>query len=61
MQDKRKKKSDCGCSGHPSGRPKLSRGPCYGYSVRPAVIERIRGKRIEHVWLAATDPEDVED
>lgn len=61
MKDRRKKKSDCGCSGHPSGRPKLSRGPCYGYGVRPAVIERIRGKQIENAWLAAVDPEDVED
>lgn len=58
---KRTKKKDCGCSGHPSGRPKLSRGPCFGYSLRPAVHERIRGRQIERAWKAAIDLEDVED
>lgn len=61
MKDKGKKKSDCGCSGHPSGRPKLSRGPCYGYGVRPAARERIRGRQIERVWREAIELEDVED
>jgi hypothetical protein len=58
---KQRKKSDCSCSGHPSGQPKVSRGPCYGYGVRSAVRERIRGKRIERTWLAAIELEDVED
>lgn len=61
MKDKGTKKRDCGCSGHPSGRPKLSRGPCYGYGVRPTVRERIRGHGIERAWCAANDLEDVED
>ena len=60
MKDKRKKKNDCGCSGHPAGRPKLSRGPCYDYGLRPAVRERIRGKRLERAWRDAIDLEDVE-
>jgi hypothetical protein len=58
---KRRKKRDCGCSGHPSGSPKMSRGPCYGYGMRPAVHERIRGRRIERAWRDAAELEDVED
>jgi hypothetical protein len=58
---KQPKKHDCSCSGHPSGQPKVSRGPCYGYGVRAAVRERIRGKRVARVWLEAHDLEDVED
>ena len=58
---KRRKKSGCRCSGHPSGCPKVSCGPCYGYGVRPAVRERIRGKRVERVWSAAIDLDDIED
>ena len=61
MRGKRRKKRDCGCSGHPSGRPKLSRGVCYGDCLRPAVRERIRGRQIERVWRAAIDLEDVDD
>jgi hypothetical protein len=57
---KQTKKSDCSCSGHPSGQPKVSRGVCFGYGVRPAVRARIRGKRIERAWRAAIDLEDVE-
>ena len=57
---KQPKKRDCGCSGHPAGQPKVSRGPCYGYGLRTAVRERIRGKRIERLWREAIDPEDVE-
>lgn len=58
---KRRKKSDCSCSGHPSGQPKLSRGVCFGNGIRPAVRERIRGKQIERAWLGAAELEDVED
>jgi hypothetical protein len=58
---KQPKKRDCNCSGHPSGRPKVSRGPCYGDSLRIAVRERIRGRSIERTWLEAIDLEDVED
>jgi hypothetical protein len=58
---KQSKKRDCGCSGHPSGRPKLTHGPCYGYGVRAAVKERIRGKRIARVWLEARDVDDVDE
>jgi hypothetical protein len=61
MKDKGNKKRDCGCSGHPAGRPKYSRGPCYGYALRPAVRDRINGRRLERVWRAAIDLEDVED
>lgn len=62
MRGRRRKKHDCGCSGHPSGRPKVSRGPCYGYGdVRPAVIERRRGRRIARVWITAFNVDDVED
>jgi hypothetical protein len=56
---KQPKKSDCSCSGHPSGQPKVSRGPCYGNGA--AVRARICGKRIARVWLGAVDLEDVED
>jgi hypothetical protein len=58
---KRSKKRDCGCSGHPSGQPKVTRGPCYGYGVRAAVKVRIRGKRIARAWLEAVDLGDVEE
>jgi hypothetical protein len=58
---KRRKKSDCSCSGHPSGQPKVTRGPCYGCGMRAAVRERIRGRQIERVWSEAIDLEDVED
>jgi hypothetical protein len=57
---KRRKKRDCGCSGHPAGCPKISRGPCYGYGLRPAVRERIRGKAIVRSWIAAADTADVD-
>jgi hypothetical protein len=39
----------------------VSRGPCYGDGVRPAVRDRIRGKQIERAWRAAIELEDVED
>lgn len=58
---KQRKKRDCSCSGHPSGIPKVSRGPCYGYGLRAAVRERIRGHQIERVWRGAVDLDDVED
>jgi hypothetical protein len=61
MTIKSEKKRDCCCSGHPAGRPKLSRGVCFGDCLRPAVRERIQGRRIERAWSAATDLEDVED
>lgn len=62
MTIKSEKKRDCGCSGHPSGRPKLSRGVCFGGDcLRPAVRERIRGRRLVRAWSAAIDLEDVED
>jgi len=57
---KQQKKRDCGCSGHPSGQPKVSCGPCYGYGVRPAVRERIYGKQIVRAWRTAPDLRDVE-
>ena len=58
---KQRKRRDCGCSGHPTGRPKVSRGPCYGDCLRAAVRERIRGKRIVRAWRHARDLADVED
>ena len=58
---KQPKKRDCSCSGHPSGRPKVTHGPCFGDSLRAAVRERIRGKRIARVWRTAISLEDVED
>jgi hypothetical protein len=39
----------------------LSRGPCYYDQVRPAVVERIAGKRIERAWITAIDMNDVDD
>ena len=57
---KRQKKHDCGCSSHPTGRPKVSRGPCYGDCLRAAVRERIYGKRIERAWLEVRELDDVE-
>jgi hypothetical protein len=57
---KQKKRRGCGCSGHPSGRPKVSHGPCYGDGVRPAVRDRIDDKRIVRAWLTASDRADVE-
>jgi hypothetical protein len=58
---KQPKKHDCSCSGHPFGRPKYGRGPCYYGGLRPAVRERIRGKRIARAWLAAIKREDVDE
>jgi hypothetical protein len=58
---KQRKKRDCGCSGHPSGCPKITRGPCFGYGIRKAVRERIRGKQIVRVWRDAIDRDAVED
>lgn len=58
---KQRKKRDCSCSGHPTGQPKVSRGPCYGYGLRAAVRERIRGKEIERAWRESISLEDVED
>lgn len=55
---KRKKKRDCGCSGHPRGRPKITLGPCYGCGLREAVKERIAGKREVRAWLRSLVPED---
>lgn len=62
-KSKKPKSHDCRCSGHPTGRPKISRGVCYGYGycLRPAVRERIHSRRIIRAWLAAIDPGDVED
>lgn len=57
---KQQKKHGCGCSGHPTGRPKVSHGPCYGDGVRPAVRARIRGKQIVRAWRTASDLADVE-
>lgn len=60
---KRRKKVDCSCSGHPRGRPKVSLGPCFGCSVRPAVKERQEGKRLARRLLSEVrggrDPEDL--
>lgn len=58
---KQKKKRDCCCSGHPSGRPKYSTGPCFGWCLRPAVVERKRGKRLERIWKYARNRDDVDD
>jgi len=58
---KQRKKRDCGCSGHPSGRPKVTRGPCHGYGLRAAVRERIDGRRVVRAWLLAEDLDDVEE
>jgi hypothetical protein len=53
MWNSKPKKTDCGCSGHTNGNPKISHGPCYGYGQRPAVRQRIAGKRLAARWLAA--------
>lgn len=58
---KQRKKRDCRCSGHPTGRPKVPRGLCFGYGPRPAVQERIRGKQIVRAWRVAIDLDAVED
>jgi hypothetical protein len=59
---KQRKKHDCGCSGHPSGRPKYGTGPCYGYgTLRPAVRDRIDGKKSIRAWRRAVDLDDVDD
>ncbi len=59
---KQRKKHDCRCSGHPHGSPKISRGVCYWPhgGQRPAVSERIRGKREERAWLTSASPDDEE-
>ncbi len=57
---KQKKRHDCGCSGHPAGRPKVPHGPCYGYGTRPALRERITGKKIVRAWRVAIDVHDVD-
>lgn len=60
---KQRKKRDCACSGHPSGQPKVPRGVCFGcgLSLRPAVRERIRSKRVVRAWSTAIDLDEVED
>jgi hypothetical protein len=55
---KQRKKSDCNCSGHPNGRPKIAHGPCFGDQLREAVKERIRGRRQERAWLRSASPDD---
>lgn len=62
MWNSKPKKSDCGCSGHTNGNPKIGHGPCYGYGdQRPAVRERIAGKRLAHRWLTALEVNDVDE
>ena len=42
----------CGCRGRDAGNPKFARGLCYrGCGYRPAVVERIAGKRECRAWL----------
>lgn len=51
----------CDCRRRTFGNPKYSGGgPCTGRGMRPAVRERIDGKRIARAWLVASDVEDVE-
>lgn len=54
MWNSKPKKTDCGCSGHTHGNPKVGDGLCYGYGdQRPIVRERIVGKKLVARWLAA--------
>jgi len=62
MWNSKPKKTDCGCSGHTNGNPKIGNGPCYGYGdQRPAVRERIAGKRLVRRWLATPREQDIDD
>lgn len=62
MWNSKPKKSDCRCSGHTHGNPKIGNGPCYGYAdQRPAVRERIAGKRLVRCWLSARCINDVDE
>lgn len=62
MWNSKPKKSDCGCSSHTNGNPKIGHGPCYGYGdQRPAVRERIAGKRLARLWLTALEVNDVDE
>jgi hypothetical protein len=49
---KKPKKRTCDCRRRKRGNPKLGTGPCYGYGCwwRPAVRERIQGKKAVRRW-----------
>ena len=54
------KRKDCSCSASPHGSPKYSHGCCYhSGDVRPAVRERIDGKKICREWELALEDEPV--
>lgn len=54
MWNSKPKKTGCNCRARTHGNPKTSNGSCYGYGdQRPAVAQRIAGKRLTARWLAA--------
>lgn len=62
MWNSKPKKTDCSCSGHTHGNPKIGHGPCYGYGdQRPAVRQRIADKRRLRHWLAAARARQLDD
>jgi hypothetical protein len=51
----------CNCRRRSFGNPKYcGGGPCAGVGMRPAVRERIVGKRVAREWLRAIDTQDVD-
>ncbi len=64
MYAKKPKKGGHDCRRRKAGQPKLGSGLCYAYGLRPAVVERIAGRRDAAAWLAAVraglDPDDLD-
>ena len=62
---KRLKKTDCVCRARTRGNPKYSHGICYhSGGLRPAVAERVKGKRLVREWQdfvnSGEDPDDFQ-
>jgi len=58
MSDSSKRK-DCSCTTRPHGNPKYSNGSCYhSGDVRPAVKERIAGKKLCREWKLVTEEDE---
>lgn len=62
----KRKALGCNCRGRKHGQPKRGVGICCGFDLRPAVEERIAGRRLTHAWLKALrgrawpDPDDLD-
>jgi hypothetical protein len=62
MWNSKPKSWTCNCRPRSRGNPKVSAGVCYlCFDYRPAVMERIKGKKLEKIYLEALDPEEVDE